>query len=146
VTKRDVDTKVDAVIADFTKTPSGESALKDSKELGRMYDDAAKVGKDYSAVYKELARSAAHAYNIGGIEAVRELEHRINRDIITGHGPAFLQEGNKLSIHLGTVMQPADALKALKEGGLKEKGIIDHPVYGYVQTFSKGPEIELPKK
>ncbi|MBX9694958.1 MAG: hypothetical protein K2Z81_21415, partial [Cyanobacteria bacterium] len=73
VTKADVATQPSSVMSDFGKTGVVGKGLKDGRELTNLTVAAEKDG-DFTAAYRELARSALYVFGLEGMDGVKKLE------------------------------------------------------------------------
>lgn len=145
VTKKDVRQEAAKVAEDFRK-PASEGP-KDAAALAKLYEDG-KDNRDYSLAHKELLRSAAYALQMGGMEAVRELEQRVNRDVKVYGGPAFMEEKGELRVYNAIKITDVDEVaRAAEDPQFRDaQNILKHPKYGYIKVLEKGPSIAIPER
>lgn len=143
VTKKDTSIKPEHAFEAKASRPS-EGLIKDGKELGEAFDTA-RDKKDFNALYADLRRSLEHAYLSGGMDAVRKLESDTNKATQTrGEAPVVLEEDGKLKIYIAKRTDLSGAKpEGLTEKQLKDAGIIDHPIFGFLKVLDRGPTITV---
>ncbi|MBX9690492.1 MAG: hypothetical protein K2X27_27500 [Candidatus Obscuribacterales bacterium] len=151
VTKQDTSKDANAVIKDFgKKESSADGKLRDSRELGKSFDESF-AKNDFSQFNKDIAASFAQAYKVGGMEAVRKLERDANDPgkggaATEGAGPIAIEENGNLKIYNGEGLSKdaKELAKALTPEQLKAAGIVKHPDFGFLKIKDQGPPpIEL---
>ncbi len=136
VTKQDVDAKPAVVMSSFKKQ-SADNVL-DGKELGKAFDEAHSKN-DFKEFNAAIRASVVHAYEQGGLSAVRKLESAANKSAETNaHGPVVLEGNGTLQILNARICKEDRVKEMTAEERLKEK-IVEHPQHGYLQIVADGP-------
>ncbi len=144
-TKADVNVKPDSIMSNFgTKMSEPDKGLKDPTEMAKLVERAKQTG-DFTEAHRELARTAAHAFQLGGADAVKRFESDMGKKTSAENSAVLVQDGDKLTIHFGKVLSQEETVKALEAGGLKERGIVKTS-RGYISTVAEGRVIELKRK